>query len=132
MVNRIIHVAAPDTAHPAASLSRRSVAAHATVYMRDGAHAPSDTPHSFTTPPNTAAAYAKVEAHFPTSAAPPGGWPLALISPGFLLNASLYRSYARSLASWGFVACLVDAASPTLLDDSQIVVSARARLRFES
>ncbi|KAI8462420.1 MAG: Alpha/Beta hydrolase protein [Monoraphidium minutum] len=119
-VNKLIHYAAPPAAPPSASLSRTSVAAHATPYMRDGPLEPARQPRAFTAAvgagPGGGTVEVRLEAHYPGGGA---GWPLVLISPGFLLNASLYRSYAASLASWGCVACLVDVVSPTLLDDAQ-------------
>jgi hypothetical protein len=48
----------------------------------------------------------------------PAGFPVALLSPGFLLNSSLYRSYAAHLASWGWVVALCDLVSDALLDDT--------------
>lgn len=65
----------------------------------------------------------QVEAYYPSGAPPPNGWPLAVLSPGFLLNSSLYRSYAASLAAWGFAVALVDIMSDGLLDDTLSVVS---------
>jgi hypothetical protein len=60
----------------------------------------------------------QIEAYIPSARPPPLGWPLALLSPGFLLNSSLYRSYAASLTSWGFVVALTDIISDGLVDDT--------------
>lgn len=49
--------------------------------------------------------------------------PLVIFSAGFLLDASLYRTYARQLASWGYVAVLYDLSE--LRDDRQTVVAIR-------
>jgi predicted alpha/beta hydrolase len=41
-------------------------------------------------------------------AASPGPHPLVVLSAGFLLNGSLYRSYAAHLASYGYAVALYD------------------------
>ncbi|KAL6759054.1 Alpha/Beta hydrolase protein [Haematococcus lacustris] len=55
------------------------------------------------------------------SGAPAPCSPLVVLSPGFLLNASLYRSYAQDLASWGYAVALYDLNE--LMDDTQTVAA---------
>jgi len=45
--------------------------------------------------------------------------PLVVLSAGFLLDGSSYRSYAQDLASWGYVAVLYDISE--IMDDAQTV-----------
>jgi hypothetical protein len=113
--------AAPAHVPPAKAL-RRSVEMHATQYIRPGRHTVASQPVLVKSPMGvgpTGPVEVQIEAYHPVEPSPaPSGWPLALLSPGFLLNSSLYRSYAASLASWGFVVGLVDLLSDGLLDDT--------------
>lgn len=49
--------------------------------------------------------------------------PLVIVSAGFLLDGSLYRSYVQELASWGYVAVLYDITE--MRDDRQMVAAIR-------
>ena len=49
--------------------------------------------------------------------------PLVIVSAGFLLDGTLYRSYCQELATWGYAALLYDCSE--LLDDRQAVVAIR-------
>lgn len=51
-------------------------------------------------------------------------YPLAIITPGFLLTSDQYASYARRLASWGYVAVLYDQLQAALSPLSDVVCAA--------
>jgi pimeloyl-ACP methyl ester carboxylesterase len=51
----------------------------------------------------------------------PPPFPLAIITPGFLLTADQYTSYAIRLATWGFVAVTYDCAQAALDPLSDVV-----------
>ncbi|GBF91972.1 chlorophyllase [Raphidocelis subcapitata] len=128
-VRAATHSAPIAAALPAAHLAHaRSVDVRASAYLRPGRHAVAPNPVVLKTPLGASPAGAvelQVELYQPADAPPPGGWPLALLSPGFLLNSSFYRSYASALASWGFVVGLVDFVADGILDDTLSVVYLR-------
>jgi len=49
--------------------------------------------------------------------------PLVILSAGFLLDGSQYRSYCQDLATWGYVSVIYDCSE--LLDDRQTVIALR-------
>lgn len=131
-LNRLVRASAPrGPAPPAAAAARAArrgtVAVHASAFLRPGPHTVQN-PVMIKAPLGVSPSgpvEVQIEAYIPAGAPPgPGGrWPLALLSPGFLLNSSFYRSYAASLASWGFAVGLTDLLSDGLLDDTLSVVS---------
>jgi hypothetical protein len=67
----------------------------------------------------------QLEAYVPAGAPPNGSggkWPLALLSPGFLLTSAMYRTTAVALARWGWAVVLVDVLADGLLDDTMSAV----------
>ncbi|GAX85766.1 hypothetical protein CEUSTIGMA_g13181.t1 [Chlamydomonas eustigma] len=56
----------------------------------------------------------------------PSNCPLVIVSAGFLLDGTSYRSYCQDLASWGYVAVLYDVSE--LLDDRQMVAAIRTMM----